>query len=37
MIALVSSGLVLAVTQHLIYLFLNSRQRRVGEKALYNP
>ncbi|KAL2785083.1 major facilitator superfamily domain-containing protein [Aspergillus keveii] len=37
MIALVSSGLLLAVTQHLIYLFLNSRQRRVGGKALYNP
>ncbi|KAL3493937.1 major facilitator superfamily domain-containing protein [Aspergillus germanicus] len=37
MIALVSSGLALAITQHLIYLFLNSRRRKAGGKALYNP
>ncbi|KAL2856534.1 major facilitator superfamily domain-containing protein [Aspergillus pseudoustus] len=37
MIALVSSGLVLAIAQHLVYLFINSRQRRKGEKTGYIP
>ncbi|KAL3462217.1 major facilitator superfamily domain-containing protein [Aspergillus heterothallicus] len=37
MIALVSAGLVLAIMQHLIYLYLNARARRAGEKVLYNP
>ena len=37
MIALVSGGLVLAVSQEVIYLALNSRQSRRGEKTLYTP
>lgn len=37
MIGLVSGGLVLAVSQEVIYLLLNSRYRRTGGKALYTP
>ncbi|KAL4786965.1 major facilitator superfamily domain-containing protein [Aspergillus varians] len=37
MIALVASGLVLAVFQELVYLGLNSRRQRVGEKGIYVP
>ncbi|KAL4951095.1 hypothetical protein BDW69DRAFT_170768 [Aspergillus filifer] len=37
MIALVSSGLALAILQEVIYLFLNARLRRSGEKKLYTP
>ncbi|KAL4937066.1 hypothetical protein BDV06DRAFT_232805 [Aspergillus oleicola] len=35
MIALVSSGLALAIAQEVIYVALNARQRRKGEKTLY--
>ncbi|OJJ07862.1 hypothetical protein ASPVEDRAFT_57105 [Aspergillus versicolor CBS 583.65] len=37
MIGLVSGGLVLAVSQEVIYLLLNSRYRRTGGKPLYTP
>ncbi|KKK15243.1 hypothetical protein AOCH_000374 [Aspergillus ochraceoroseus] len=37
MIALVSSGLVLAIFQEMLYLTLNSRLRRSGSKAMYTP
>ncbi|KAL2831547.1 major facilitator superfamily domain-containing protein [Aspergillus cavernicola] len=37
MIALVSAGLVFAVFQELIYLVLNSRQRRAGGGVIYTP
>ncbi|KAL4959069.1 major facilitator superfamily domain-containing protein [Aspergillus stella-maris] len=35
MIAIVSSGLALAIIQEIIYLFLNARLRRRGEKTMY--
>ncbi|PLB47483.1 vitamin H transporter [Aspergillus steynii IBT 23096] len=37
MIALVASGLVLASTQEVVYLFLNRRARKQGEEAIYVP